>query len=264
VLGLGTWLLYRLGLRQLALVRQQQDFVAAVSHELKTPLTSIRMYSEMLTAGWVDDAKRPGYYRFIHDESERLSRLVENVLQLACIGRGALRVQPRPVAVQGLLAEARERLASPVRQAGFTLAIDCNSALTMQVDPDALMQVLINLVDNALKFAVGHEPRRIDIGCAELPDGRVELRVRDHGPGIPQADRKRVFLLFQRLDNEATRNARGTGIGLALVERLTRAMHGDVELVGREPGTEVRLRFPASVGAGGEGGLQSAIPGTGD
>jgi signal transduction histidine kinase len=245
VLGLGTWLLYRVGLRQLALVRQQQDFVAAVSHELKTPLTSIRMYSEMLSQGWVDDSKRAGYYRFIHDESERLSRLVENVLALARMGRGALRVQTRPVAAAELLAQAGERLASQARQAGFTLAVACDSERILDVDPDAMMQILINLVDNALKFAASGEPRRIDIGCAALADGRVELSVRDYGPGIPRADRRRVFRLFQRLDNEVTRGTRGTGIGLALVERLTRAMGGEVDLVGCEPGVEVRLRLPA-------------------
>ena len=246
VLGLGTWLLYRVGLRQLALVRQQQDFVAAVSHELKTPLTSIRMYSEMLTAGWVDDAKRPRYYRFIHDESERLSRLVENVLQLARLGRGALRVQTRAVAAGELLEQARERLTSQASQAGFTLAVDCGGGQMLEVDPDAVMQILINLVDNALKFAAAAEPKRVDIGCGRLADGRVELRVRDYGPGIPKAERKRVLQLFQRVENEATRSTRGTGIGLALVERLTRAMGGEVELMGREPGIEVRLRFPAA------------------
>ena len=88
VLSGGCYVIYRYGVGQISLYRQQQDFVSAVSHELKTPLTSIRMYSEMLKAGWADEDKKAGYYAFIHDESERLSRLITNVLQLARMTRG--------------------------------------------------------------------------------------------------------------------------------------------------------------------------------
>jgi two-component system, OmpR family, phosphate regulon sensor histidine kinase PhoR len=92
----GTWLLWRLGARQIALAGQQQAFVSAVSHELKTPLTSIRLYAEMLRAGFADETRRETYYRYIHEESERLSRLIANVLQLSRMSRGDLRVAVRP------------------------------------------------------------------------------------------------------------------------------------------------------------------------
>jgi signal transduction histidine kinase len=245
VLSGGVWLLYRLGLRQLGLIRQQQDFVAAVSHELKTPLTSIRMYSEMLREGWVTDAKRSSYYRFIHDESERLSRLVANVLQLARLSRDKLQVVPQPVRIAELLEDARPTLLSQTSHAGFALTIDCPGNGIVCADRDAVTQILINLVDNAVKFAAGSEPRRIEIGCTAARS-RHALAVRDYGPGIPTAERKRALRLFQRLECEATRETRGTGIGLALVKRLAEAMGGELELLGREPGLEVRVWLPTA------------------
>lgn len=264
VLVLGSWGLYRLGLRQLGLVRQQQDFVAAVSHELKTPLTSIRMYSEMLREGWVTDDKRDQYYRYIHDETERLSRLVANVLQLARMSRDALRVEPRPVHLSELLRRVTPALLSQARQAGFELLIDCVADGYVDADPDALTQVLINLVDNAVKFSAKSESNRIEIVCADAADGGLWLGVRDHGPGIPRAERRRVFELFHRLENESTRDTKGTGIGLALVERLMRAMHGRVELIDREPGVEARLWLPRSTLGPGQGTDTSARPPSGE
>lgn len=249
VLSLGTWLLYRLGARQLALVRQQHAFVSAVSHELKTPLTSIRMYSEMLREGWVSDARRADYYRFIHDESERLSRLLANVLQIARMGRNETRVDPRPIRLGDLLALARERIAPAIATANFELVMDTPSPpladALLHLDPDAFVQILLNLTDNAVKFSADAPRKRIEIGCARLADGRVAIGVRDHGPGIPRRQRKRVFELFYRLDTEANHGTKGTGIGLALVRQLTRAMGGEVDLIGRDPGVEVRLRFPS-------------------
>ena len=91
--------MYRLGVKQIRLTRQQQDFVSAVSHELKTPLTSIRMYGEILREGWADEEKKKTYYAYIHDESERLSRLISNVLQLARMTRNELRIDLKPVTV---------------------------------------------------------------------------------------------------------------------------------------------------------------------
>jgi signal transduction histidine kinase len=253
VLLAGGWMLYRLGLRQLALSRQQRDFVAAVSHELKTPLTAIRMYSEMLREGWAAEDKRPGYYRYIHDEAERLSRLVANVLQLARMSRDDLRVEPRAVALSALLEQARPTLSNLAGQAGFELMIDCDHDARVNADPDAVTQVLINLVDNGIKFTGQDAPaaqRRIRIRCGPVANRRsggvAVVTVRDHGPGIPGHQRRLALALFQRLENEATRETKGTGIGLALVDRLMRAMGGRIELHDGAPGLEVRLHFRAA------------------
>ncbi|MBK5964178.1 two-component sensor histidine kinase [Thiocystis minor] len=240
----GAGLMYRLGVSQITLVRQQQDFVSAVSHELKTPLTSIRMYAEMLRAGFATEERKATYYRFIQEESERLSHLIANVLQLARIGRDALVLEPRPVAILELMTMARERIVSPIARAGFQLDMHCDRDVFVQADPDAFVQILINLVDNALKFAAGAQPRRIVIGCEEAETDWLRVSVRDFGPGIPRGQRARIFQLFYRGTEATTRAIAGTGIGLALVQRLTLAMGGRVEVVNREPGSEFRIELP--------------------
>jgi signal transduction histidine kinase len=247
VLSAGLALIYRLGVKQIELNHQQRDFVSAVSHELKTPLTSIRMYSEMLREDWADEQHKRGYYDFIHDESERLSRLISNVLQLARMSRGDLKVVPRPVAVTQLIDLIRSKVATQISQAGFEWKLDCAEAVadqTLTIDDDAFVQILINLVDNATKFSARADEKLIEVGCRDLGDGRVEFVVRDYGPGVAKDQMKKIFTLFYRSENELTRETVGTGIGLALVHRLAAAMGGEVDVVNRDPGAEFCVRFP--------------------
>ncbi|HYN77537.1 MAG TPA: HAMP domain-containing sensor histidine kinase [Lamprocystis sp. (in: g-proteobacteria)] len=246
VLVAGTWLMYRLGLQQIGLVRQQQAFVSAVSHELKTPLTSIRLYAELLRAGFADEDRRQVYYRYIQEESERLSRLIANVLTLSRIGRGQLRVSIQAMDLNALMDLVRERVASQVERAGFRLVLDCTALGPVQADPDAFVQILINLVDNALKFAAQAEQKTIAIRCERPREGWVRIAVRDYGPGVPQASRRQVFRLFYRGEDVASRAIPGTGIGLALVERLAQAMGGRVAVVNREPGAEFQVELPSA------------------
>jgi len=246
VLCIGFFLMYRTGAKRIELARQQQDFVSAVSHELKTPLTSIRMYSEMLREGWADEEKKKTYYEFIHDESERLSRLVANVLQLARMTRNGVQVDIHAVEVSTLVAQLRSAVTAQVERAGFELAVDCDAKAAearIAVDTDAFIQVLINLVDNAIKFSAGAATRRIEVGCRPSGDGGVVFTVRDYGPGIAKDQAKKIFGLFYRAENELTRETAGTGIGLALVHQLVRAMGGDIDVVNRTPGAEFRITF---------------------
>jgi signal transduction histidine kinase len=245
----GFYLLYRLALGQVALARQQQDFVSAVSHELKTPLTSIRMYGEMLREGWADEAKKRSYYDFISRESERLTRLISNVLQLARMTRNELPVSLSQVTVDELMDLVRSKVASQVKRAGFSLSMHGEreiGARVLRVDLDLLAQVFINLVDNALKFSAKAEVKAIEISA--LPDraGGVLLTVRDYGPGVPRDQMKKIFRLFYRSETELTRETLGTGIGLALVHQMALAMDGRVDVVNREPGAELRLHLPAA------------------
>ena len=243
----GFYLLYRLGGRQIDLARQQQDFVSAVSHELKTPLTSIRMYGELLREGWVPEEKRRGYYDYIHDESERLSRLIGNVLQLARMTRNELRLECVPVGVDELMNDIRSRSASQIESAGFRLDLQCDPSAAgslAEVDRDSFSQVIINLVDNAIKFSRDAKKRRIDIACRRDGEERVVFSVRDYGPGIARDQMKKIFDLFYRGENELTRETIGTGIGLALVSQLVQAMGGRVQVVNREPGAEFLVTLP--------------------
>jgi len=242
----GFLTLYRLGISQINLARQQQDFVSAVSHELKTPLTSIRMYGEMLKEGWADEAKRQDYYEFIHDESERLTRMITNVLQLSRITRNEPNFDLKKTSVGALMSNIESKIASQVERAGFTLNFsrdDTADAAVIDIDEDCFAQIIINLVDNAIKFSKKAEIKAIDISSKLTGDDKVQFIVRDHGPGIPKDQMKKIFRLFYRTESELTRETVGTGIGLAIVHQLTTAMNGKVDVVNAEPGAEFRITF---------------------
>ena len=242
----GFFLMYRLGVRQIELARQQQDFVSAVSHELKTPLTSIRMYGEILREGWADEEKKRSYYDYIFTESERLSRLITNVLQLARMTRNDLQVELKPCAVNELIDNIRSKVSSQIERAGFALQLHCDDTArqsVIQVDSDYFTQIIINLVDNALKFSAKAEIKRIDVGC-HLQKDHIVFSVRDYGPGIPKNQLRKVFKLFYRASNELTRETVGTGIGLALVQQLANAMHAQVDVLNQQPGVEFQVSYP--------------------
>ena len=255
VLCSGFGLMYRLGAKQIDLARQQQDFVSAVSHELKTPLTSIRMYGEMLREGWTSEEKRKTYYDYIYEESERLSRLIENVLQLARMTRNELRLEPRSVPVAELIDMVGSKIGSQVERAGFELSITCDDAAggtVVSVDTDAFLQIVINLVDNAIKFSGRSARKLIEIAARREVNGgmrnlrNLRISVRDHGPGVPKEQMRKIFRLFYRSENELTRETVGTGIGLALVHQLALAMGASIDVVNQDPGAEFTLLIPSA------------------
>ena len=246
ILSGGFYSLYILGLKQLVLARQQQDFVSAVSHELKTPLTSIRMYGEMLREGWASEEKRKQYYDYIYDESERLSRLINNVLQLARMTRNELPVNLKPYSIAELLDNTYSKINSQVERAKFKLNLTCDEDIkekTLLVDADYFIQVIINLVDNAIKFSAKSDKKQVDIKCKALRNNKIEFSIRDYGPGINKDQLKKIFNLFFRSENELTRETVGTGIGLSLVKQLVTSMHGKIDVVNRDPGIEFQLTF---------------------
>ncbi len=243
----GFFLMYRLGSKQIELTLQQQDFVSAVSHELKTPLTSIRMYGEMLREGWTSEEKKKSYYDFIFEESERLSRLINNVLQLARLTRNKVQAEIKPTGAAELLDTIRSKISSQVERAGFELNLNSAGDLeevTVNVDIDHFAQIIINLVDNALKFAAQAEKRVIDINFSRRRDDTAVFAVRDYGPGVAKNQMKKIFRLFYRSENELTRETVGTGIGLALVHQLAQRMNGKIDVINRDPGAEFQLTLP--------------------
>lgn len=244
---IGFYLLYRLGLGQINLVNQQQDFVSAVSHELKTPLTSIRMYGEMLQAGWVDEVKKKTYYDFILDESERLTRLINNVLQLAKMTRNEKQPDLKSLTVTELIDGIRSKVSTQIERAGFELVLFCSQDAghaKIKVNPDWLHQIMINLVDNAIKFSVKADKKVIELSCQHLSNGCIQFKVRDFGQGIAKDQLNKIFKLFYRSENELTRETVGTGIGLALAHQMTMNMNGKIDAIHTEPGAEFRINFP--------------------
>jgi signal transduction histidine kinase len=225
----GLAALYRMVSVVVDFAERRSNFVAAVTHELKTPLTAIRMYAEMLRDGLVPgEAKKSEYYHTLTDESERLSRLIDNVLEFARLERGRRELSLRAGALGPVLEEAVAKLASHAAREGFALELAVEPDLPpVRFDRDALLQVLFNLVDNAMKYARGTGVRRVLLEARRAGAG-VELAVRDFGPGVAPAHLGRIFEPFYRGEDELTRNTQGTGIGLALVRELAARMGAQV------------------------------------
>lgn len=245
---LGLFALYRMTAVTVRFAERQSDFVSAVTHELKTPLTSIRMYGEMLRDGVVPDpGKQQRYYTHITAEAERLSRLIGNVLELARLEKGRRPMNTTVGDAGDALRAVAELFGPQAEAAGFELIVEAPSGLpAVAVDRDALVQVIFNLVDNAVKYAREADDRRIVLRAEAAGDG-VRLAVRDHGPGVPARQLRQVFEPFFRGERELTRTAKGTGIGLALVRGLVDGMGGAVAARNaRGGGLEVCITLPAA------------------
>ncbi len=248
VMGLALFALYRMVAVTVSFAERRSNFVAAVSHELKTPLTAIRMYGEMLRDGLVpSDAKKDEYYRSITAESERLSRLINNVLEFSRLEHGTRGIEPRVGDIGPAVREAVELLAPHAEDKGQRIELSVDPDLPqVAYEHDALLQVLFNLIDNALKYAPNAQSPVVEVSCRKVPGG-IELGVRDHGPGVPLAHAPRILEAFYRGENELTRQTQGTGIGLALVKGLAEEM-GARLTVGNAPGGGFRalLRLEAA------------------
>ncbi|HTM19221.1 MAG TPA: HAMP domain-containing sensor histidine kinase [Kofleriaceae bacterium] len=249
LLLIGLWATMRGAARERELARLKSDFVSTVSHELKTPLTSIRMFGEMLqqnVAG--SDREREGrYHQIIVKESERLGLLIANLLDYSQIEKGTRRYQQQPVGAAELAEESvttfdrlREARIPPVH-----LAVDpalADAAIT--VDREVVVGALLNLLGNAAKY--GGEAGPIEVAVAAR-EQRVVLSVRDHGPGIPKSEHARIFREFYRTPEAYRSGKEGTGLGLALVKRHVEAQGGTVEVDSdRGRGATFLLSFPRS------------------
>jgi signal transduction histidine kinase len=226
---LGLFSLYRMVEVAVGYAQRRHNFVSAVTHELKTPLTAIRLYGEMLRDGIVPSKeKRQQYYRVITAETERLTRLVNNVLELARLERKDRPLNMTVGDVAPLVEEVVSVLDPHAEQEGFVLQVEVDPDLpSVRYDRDALLQVLFNLVDNAIKYSRDAPTKEITISCRKEKDGLL-LSVADRGPGVPPHHLKGIFQPFYRAENELTRSSKGTGIGLALVRGLVERMGGSV------------------------------------
>jgi signal transduction histidine kinase len=232
-LALGSlWLSAR---AQLKLAQKKDDFISAVSHELRTPLTSIRMYSEMLEKNWVkSEDKLAEYYGNMRQESERLSRLIENVLDFSRIQKGKKKYKFSLGDMNKCVADVVEMMRPYATQNGFSIKTELGQLGQTAFDRDAVTQIVVNLVDNAIKYARRAQDKTITVRTAS--DSRfVLLEVEDHGPGVPHRLRCKVFEEFYRLGSEATRETTGTGLGLALVKKFAQAHRGFVEIISAKP-----------------------------
>ena len=218
------------------------DFVANVTHELKTPIANIRLYAESLRAGRVRPEDEAEFLDTILDEGQRLESLVEGLLYAA---RGA-KLEMRPIDPAALLRETESRWRPRLEKEGFALEARVPDLPPVRGDRDALLRALDNLLDNARKY--GREDPRIELS-GRADNGHVMLVVRDHGAGIPVGERKRVLRPFTRLESADRKETPGTGLGLSLVVSTMEAHAGSVKLAkGAGGGTEVTLVLPTDGG----------------
>jgi len=220
---------------QIKLAQKKDDFISAVSHELRTPLTSIRMYSEMLEKNWVKSKdKLTEYYKSMRQESERLSRLIENVLDFSRIQRGRKKYAFNLGDINACIAEVVEMMTPYAAEHGFSIRKDFGELTQATFDRDAVTQIVVNLLDNAIKYARRAEDKTITVRTRSVAQF-VTIEVEDHGPGVPHRQRKKVFEQFYRCGCEATRETAGTGLGLALVKKFAQAHNGFVEILTAKP-----------------------------
>jgi signal transduction histidine kinase len=231
---LGGWFLSADVRRQMRLAQQKTDFVSNVSHELKTPLTSIRMFADMLTEGRVAEPDRQAnYLRIISAESARLTRLINNVLDFARIERGGAPGERGNCDLVDVVREVTETCRPHLETAGVSLAVEIGvGALPIVGDSDALAQIVLNLLSNAEKYGGGEI--LVIVRKGEENSGCVD--VMDRGPGIPAAQREVIFQPFHRLHDSLASGISGSGLGLTLARRMAQAHGGNVVHSPREGG----------------------------
>jgi signal transduction histidine kinase len=241
ILGAGLWL-YRESTRDLRQAAERVSFVNQVSHELKTPLTNVRMYAELLEDHIaVDDALGQQRLGVVVSESQRLSRLITNILTFARGERGRLTVHPAPGNVDDVVRDVLAQFAPSFGESRTTVTFDGGAQARVNVDADALSQMLGNLLSNVEKYAPG---RPVSVST-RLDGEAATITVHDQGPGIPVAAREKVFELFARLGGQAHEGVPGTGIGLCIARTLARLHGGDLRVVPAERGACLQLTFRA-------------------
>src|SRR5436190_1082849 len=215
--------------KEVALAKLKSDFVSNVSHELRTPLALIRLYAETLELGRITTKdKKQQYYRIIRKESERLTALINNILDFSRIEAGRKEYEFRDTDIADLVRNTLDSYRYQIEQQGFELEEAIDTELpAVRIDREAIARALVNLVNNALKYSKDDKY----IGVKLYRDnGAVKLEVADHGIGIARRDQTKIFEKFYRAGDPLVHNTKGSGLGLSLVRHITEAHGGEIEV----------------------------------
>ncbi len=243
-LFLGGLLIAVLLINQMRLAQQKTSFVANVSHELKTPLTSIRLFAEMLRDNRQPDrAKRGMYLDIMISETERLTRLINNVLDFTRMSKGKKKYNPRETDLVGLCKDILKIQGSRLEHMGFSVTLQApGEPIPAKIDEEALKQVIINLLSNAEKYSTRR--KSIELKVSKNAD-TVKIDILDRGPGIPLHLKEKVFREFYRVDDSLTGAATGSGLGLSISRRILRDHGGDIHYSPRTGGgSRFRITIP--------------------
>ncbi len=235
----GIYLTHRNVSKELALARLKSDFVSNVSHELRTPLSLIRLYAETLELGRISNPEKyQEYYQTIRKESERLTGLINNILDFSRIEAGRKEYEFRETNLQELVRNTLESYRYQIEQSGFTFEEQIDDQVPpLRVDRESIARSLLNLVNNALKYS--QDRKYIGVNLYRQQSS-VKLEVVDHGIGIPADEQSKIFEKFYRVGDPLVHNTKGSGLGLSLVRHIVKAHGGDVA-VDSEPGRGSRF-----------------------
>jgi len=221
--------------------------VSSVSHELKTPLTSIRMFAELLQMRDSNDLQQTRFLDTIVSEAERLTRLLNNVLDFSRIERGqkTYRLEPAPLA--DVVQAAVRTIQYPLAQQGFALELTvCEGIPTVAVDRDAIQQAILNLLTNAMKYSGEHREIGVRVSAE---NGTAVIQVSDRGIGIPEKEQSLIFEKFYRVPSPENREIPGTGLGLPLVAHIAEGHGGTVQVKSRPgEGSTFSILLPLNAG----------------
>ena len=225
----GGYLLWRDFNRDLKMAEERSQFIAGVSHELRTPLTAIRMYAETLAMGRATSPEASKQYiETILTEGERLSRLVDNVLDFAKIEQGKRLYRFRRCSLQEVVRTAVQTLERPLAEQGFVVKMEIDDEVPdLQADSDAMMRAVLNLLSNAMKYSGKSRDIEVRLG---LRRNLAVIRIRDHGFGLPEIEQEQIFEKFYRAPQPDGQSVPGTGLGLTLVKHVAEEHGGGVEV----------------------------------
>ncbi len=232
--------------REIRRNEQHNAFINAVTHELKTPVASIRLYLETLMTRTVDEQKRQEFYRIMHEDSNRLVSTIEQVLRTGRVGSSNRIVNFSPIDLQPLIQECLDRAHKLHHLPSESLIYRPGSPAQIQGDRDEVQAAIFNLIDNAVKYSRGNV--HVIVETATNGGQSVTVRVRDQGMGIPKAELKRVFKRFYRIPGAAPMRPTGTGLGLYIVRSVAKRHGGRAwaESPGPGQGSTFMLQFPIS------------------
>ena len=216
--------------RQMRLSQMKSDFVSNVSHELRTPLSSIRVFGEYMRLGRVTKAEKiQEYGEYIEAESRRLTQLINNILDFSKIESAEKKYRFCPTDVVELVEQTVAGFEMPLRDSGVSIAFASHGTRPplLPLDKDAIAQVLMNLLDNAVKYSNGNKSIEVTVRGSR---DEVSISVRDHGIGIPPSERKKIFEKFYRVGSGLVHDVKGSGLGLSIVEHVAKAHGGHVEV----------------------------------
>jgi PAS/PAC sensor signal transduction histidine kinase (EC 2.7.13.3) len=222
--------------------KMRKEFVANVSHELKTPITTIKSYTETLMIDDIDDVHKERFLSVIDEECDRMSRLVSDLLQLSNIDYKKTKWNKEKLCLNEIIEDTVSKLKIMASEKNITLIFESSSEYYTYADKDGLVQVFQNIIINSIKYTESSGYVKV-IMSKETP--YVVIKVIDNGIGIPQEDRDRVFDRFYRVEKGRSRDLGGTGLGLSIAKEIVEAFDGKIQIEsGNLPGTTVEIKLP--------------------